>query len=185
MEQDRDRQGTPGTGSNIGGSSIGGSNVGGVGGSTGFGGSADDAGTRAGSYDRKFSGDDSSGVKERVGEKVEEGRERVQEAVEQGRERLSDAVETGRGRLAGQLESLGDRLEERGRTMEDQGGVQRRAGQAAVRASDALDSSAEYLRTHDMGEMRDDLERAIRERPLFSVGMAVGAGFLLARLIRD
>jgi ElaB/YqjD/DUF883 family membrane-anchored ribosome-binding protein len=86
---------------------------------------------------------------------------------------------------AGQLENMGDRLEERGRSMEDAGGVQRRAGQAAVRASEALDSSAEYIRSHDMGEMRDDLERAIRERPLFSVGMAVGAGFLLARLLRD
>lgn len=154
-------------------------------GTTGSGfGSTGDAGTRAGSYDRKFSGEEES-VRDRVTDKLEEGRERVSDAVEHGRERAGEALETGRNRLAGQLETLGDRLEERGRGMSDSGGVQRRAGQAAIRAGEALDSSADYLRSHDATEMRDDLERAIRERPLFSVGVAVGAGFLLARLLRD
>jgi ElaB/YqjD/DUF883 family membrane-anchored ribosome-binding protein len=69
--------------------------------------------------------------------------------------------------------------------MEQAGGVQQRAGHVAVRAGEALDSGAEYLRSHDPDEMRDDLERSIRERPLLSVGIAVGAGFLLARLLRD
>jgi ElaB/YqjD/DUF883 family membrane-anchored ribosome-binding protein len=154
-------------------------------GTGGYGGSASDAGTRAGSYDRKFAPEEEGGLKNAVEEKLEEGRERMHDAVESGKERVGDAVDSGRGRLAGQLEHLGDRLEERGRGMEDAGGVQRRAGQVAVRASEALDSSADYLRTHDAGEMRDDLERAIRDRPLLSVGMAVGAGFLLARLMRD
>jgi ElaB/YqjD/DUF883 family membrane-anchored ribosome-binding protein len=176
--------GASGAGSSgMGGSSLGGSGLG----STGSGlGSTGDAGTRAGSFDRKFT-DESTGsdIKDKVGDKIEEGRERMHEAVDAGRERAGEAVESGKNRIAGQLETLGDRLEERARTMEDAGGVQRRAGQAAMRASEALDSSADYLRSHDPAEMRDDLERAIRERPLFSVGMAVGAGFLLARLMRD
>jgi ElaB/YqjD/DUF883 family membrane-anchored ribosome-binding protein len=200
MDNDRNRQA----------GSVGGSSTGGMGGSTGTGagstgmgsgasglgagstgmgagrsGMGDDAGTRAGSFDRKFSDTDSGDIRHQVEEKLEEGRERVNEALETGRERAGEAFETGRGRVAGQLENIGDRLEERVRNMEDAGGVQRRAGQAARRASEALDTSADYLRSHDAHEMRDDLERAIRERPLFSVGMAVGAGFLLARLLRD
>jgi ElaB/YqjD/DUF883 family membrane-anchored ribosome-binding protein len=188
MDNERDRPGTTGAGSSgLPGTSDLGTQGSGLGGSTTPGiGTTGDAGTRAGSYDRKFADDDSgTDIRDRVGEKLEEGRERVSEAVESGRERAGEALETGKSRIAGQLESIGDRLEERGRSMEDAGGVQRRAGQVAVRASEALDSSADYLRTHDPAEMRDDLERAIRERPLFSVGMAVGAGFLLARLLRD
>jgi ElaB/YqjD/DUF883 family membrane-anchored ribosome-binding protein len=179
--------GASGAGSSgMGGSSLGGSGLGSTGSGLGSTGSTGDAGTRAGSFDRKFT-DESTGsdIKDKVGDKIEEGRERMHEAVDAGRERAGEAVESGKNRIAGQLETLGDRLEERARTMEDAGGVQRRAGQAAMRASEALDSSADYLRSHDPAEMRDDLERAIRERPLFSVGMAVGAGFLLARLMRD
>jgi ElaB/YqjD/DUF883 family membrane-anchored ribosome-binding protein len=154
-------------------------------GDSGFGskaaGMTDDAGTRAGSYDGHFTGEPEGGLKGAV----EEGRERVGEAVESGKERVGDAVDSGRHRIADQLETLGDRLEDRGRGMEDSGGIQRRAGHVALRAGEALDTGADYIRSHDVGEMRDDLERAIRDRPLFSVGVAVGAGFLLGRLLRD
>lgn len=140
-----------------------------------------DAGTRAGSYDRTFTGEDRDDVSDRI----EEGKDRMSEAVESGKEKVAAAADSGRNRIAGQLESLGDRIEERARDMEDAGGVQRRAGHAALRASEALDSSAEYIRSHDTAEMRDDLERAIRDRPLVSVGLAIGAGFLIGRLLRD
>jgi ElaB/YqjD/DUF883 family membrane-anchored ribosome-binding protein len=156
----------------------------GLGGTAAGTGTTGDPGTRAGSYDRKFN-DQNEGIRDRVEEKIEEGRERVNEAIDTGRERAGEAFESGKNRVAGQLEQFGDRLEERARDMEDAGGVQRRAGRVARRASEALDSSADYLRTHDPADMRDDVERAIRERPLLSVGMAVGAGFLLARLLRD
>jgi len=112
-------------------------------------------------------------------------RERGEEMLEEGRERAHQAADAGRSRVAGKLEEFGDRLEERGREAQGQGGMKGRAGQAAVRASGALDDSAEYIRSHDMEEMRDDLERQIRGRPLMSVGVALGAGFLLGRILRD
>lgn len=189
MDRDSQRGSGIGTGGSSGFGATGSGNIGqgnlGGQGTSGFGGASTDSGSRAGSYDRKFTDENESGLKNRVEDKLDEGRERMHDAVDSGKERLNEAVDSGRSRLAGQLENLGDRLEETGRGMEDAGGVQRRAGQVAIRASEALDSSANYLRHHDAGEMRDDLERAIRERPLFSVGMAVGAGFLLARLLRD
>jgi ElaB/YqjD/DUF883 family membrane-anchored ribosome-binding protein len=150
-------------------------------GRSGMTGETDPTGSRAGSYDRTFTGDEHGST----GERIDEGIERVSDAVESGKERVAGAMESGRNRVAGQLESLGDRIEERARDMEDAGGIQRRAGHVALRASDALDTSAEYIRSHDAAEMRDDLERAIRDRPLFSVGVAVGAGFLIGRLLRD
>jgi ElaB/YqjD/DUF883 family membrane-anchored ribosome-binding protein len=143
-----------------------------------------DAGTRAGAYDRKFAGEDTGRTGE-SGDQLEHARERVEEALESGRERAGEIAESGRNRVAGQLESLGHRIEDRAREMEQAGGVKARAGHVARRAGEALDDSADYLRTHDTEEMRDDLERAIRDRPLLSVGIAAGAGFLLARILRD
>ncbi|HUF50604.1 MAG TPA: hypothetical protein VMN60_07225 [Longimicrobiales bacterium] len=151
-------------------------------------GSSTDDGTRAGSFDRKFVGDDrlgGDGVRERVSEGIEHGRERLQDTVDTNRERIQGAIDSGKGRVASQLERLGVTLEQRARDMEQAGGVQRRAGQVGLRASSALDTGAEYIRSHEPQEMRDDLEDAIRQRPLLSVGVAVGAGFLLARLMRD
>lgn len=194
--------GTTGSGSTGGSTGFGSTGAGSTGSSTGFGastgssGMTDDAGTRAGSYDRKFTGETDGGMRERLTDKVSEGREALNERLDDGRERLSGAVETGRervveavgsnkNRVADQMERLSDRLEERARGMEEAGGMQRRASQAALRATGALDSGANYIRSHEPNEMRDDLETAIRERPLLSVGVAVGAGFLLARLLRD
>jgi ElaB/YqjD/DUF883 family membrane-anchored ribosome-binding protein len=133
-----------------------------------------------------FGRDDSSdSLRERGEDMLEHGRERGEELLEQGRERVSQAADAGRSRVAGKLEEFGDRLEERGREAQGRGGMQGRAGQAAVRAGEALDGSADYLRSHDMEDMRDDLERQIRGRPLMSVGVALGAGFLLGRILRD
>lgn len=101
------------------------------------------------------------------------------------RARLSGVVDAGRNRIAEQLERMSDRLEERGLGMEDIGGMQQHASRVTLRAGEALDMAAEYLRGHDPDEIREDLERSIRERPFLSVGLAAGAGFLLARLLRD
>lgn len=51
----------------------------------------------------------------------------------------------------------------------------------ADKAADFVESSAEYLGTRDWQEVRQDLERQIRSNPLASVGVAFGAGFLLAQ----
>ena len=166
MEQQREAQDAAGTGLG---------SAGGATGSTGkASGFADSVGaTRTGSYDRKLSTEE-QGVKERVGEKLDEGTERI-----------GEAVHTGKSRLADQIQRVGDRLHERARHMEESGGVQGRASHLARRASETIDRSADYLRSHEVEDMRDDLENVIRHRPLLSIGIAAGAGFLLARLLRN
>src|SRR5688500_15175227 len=172
MEEHREGQGFTGSGPEPVGGSLGGS-TGSTGASSfndnssigarpGFSGTGDDPGTRAGSYDRKFTGEE-HGVKERVGE----------------------TVHSSKNRLADQMARVGDRIEERARNLEQSGGVQGKAGHVALRASETLDRGADYIRNHEVDEMRDDLENAIRLRPLLSIGIAAGAGFLLARLFRD
>ncbi len=53
----------------------------------------------------------------------------------------------------------------------------------ATRIDDRLYGSAEYLRSTEIGAMRDDFVAAIRKRPLLSVGVALGAGYLIAKAL--
>jgi membrane protein len=115
---------------------------------------------------------------------VEQGKERAEHALEQGKERVETAARSGKNRIAGKLDEFGNTIEERGREMQERGGVQARAGNVAQRAGTALEDGAEYLREHEFNEMRDDLERQIRSRPIASVGIALAAGFFIARILR-
>ena len=62
--------------------------------------------------------------------------------------------------------------------------LQTAAGPMIKRARTAVDSSAEYLRGHDVDEMRSDLEREIRAHPIKSIALAIGAGYVLGRLFK-
>jgi ElaB/YqjD/DUF883 family membrane-anchored ribosome-binding protein len=175
MDSNRDNQGSTGSDFRNYGS--------GTEGSSQFdGGNQFDDGTRAGSFDRKFTGEDSDGLETGSTGGVKGA---IGDRVETGKQKLGGAVDAGKNRVAGQIERISDLVEERARSMEEAGGVQRRASQAALRATEALDTSAEYIRSRNPDEMRDDLERQIRARPLLSIGIAAAAGFLLARSLRD
>lgn len=116
------------------------------------------------------------------------GSEVSQHAGELGsevREQAGHMGERGRGALADQAERLSDRLESRARRMEMEGGMKGRAGQWAHRGSDMIEEGAEYVRTHDLGSMADDLSRQVREHPLLSLGVAIGTGYLLGRIFSD
>jgi ElaB/YqjD/DUF883 family membrane-anchored ribosome-binding protein len=107
-------------------------------------------------------------------------------ADRQGEEPGRGAAEAGdhpREKAAAGVDRLGDRLHERAREMESRGGLQQKVAGPMHRAGDAADNAAEYVRTHDLGEVRDDLEQQIRAHPLVSVGIALGAGYLLGRIL--
>ena len=53
-----------------------------------------------------------------------------------------------------------------------------------ARAQRAVEVSTDYLRGHDVEEMRSDLEREIRAHPIKSIAIALGAGYVLGRLLR-
>ncbi len=53
-----------------------------------------------------------------------------------------------------------------------------------ARATRAVEVSTEYLRGHDVEDMRTDLEREIRAHPIKSIALALGAGYVLGRLFR-
>jgi len=88
-----------------------------------------------------------------------------------------------RDRVADRVDRMGDALERRALEMELQGGIKAKAAPAVRRASRAADVSAAYVRENDVKDMRNDLENSIREHPLRSMAIALGAGYLLARIL--
>jgi hypothetical protein len=93
-------------------------------------------------------------------------------------------ADRGREGLAHAFDFIGERIEDRGRTMRRRGGSRGRAGRAAVAAGHALEAGADYLRDHEVDAMQRELEGRVRERPLASLAIALAAGFVLARLLR-
>lgn len=110
-------------------------------------------------------------------------RESERDSYRAFRERAADALEEGKRRVAGGMESLGGRLEERGESLAEEGGVKRRLGRAMESAGDAMGSGGAYLRNRPVEAIGDDVVESIREHPLLSVGIALGAGFLFGRLL--
>ncbi len=94
------------------------------------------------------------------------------------------AAERGRERIVEAMESMSDRIEHRGRRMRRRGGARGQAGRAAESAGRLLEHGADYLREHDVEEMRTELEARVRARPLASLAVAAAAGFLFARILR-
>lgn len=137
---------------------------------------------------RRFGGGSEETGRERyvgpTGLGPEGGREGVAEKGmgEKVKEKASSALESGKEKLASGVDRLGARLEERARPMEDEGGLKGKIGGAVHGVGGAMESGAEYLRTHEIGTIRDDIATQIREHPFVSVGIAMGAGFVLGRV---
>mgnify|MGYP001130870422 CR=1 FL=1 len=116
-------------------------------------------------------------------ESAHEGvREKAMGMGEKAKQKAASAIESGKEKVASGVDRIGTRLEERARTMEEEGGLKGKVGGAVHGVGDALESSAEYLRTHEMGTIRDDLKAQIRDHPFASVGIALGTGFVLGRV---
>lgn len=94
-----------------------------------------------------------------------------------------------RSALARARHAAGGRLEEaavRVRELGDQAAARNRllgpTRPLANTAAERIDGAAEYVRTHEIDEMRTDLETTVRRHPLASVAVAFFAGYTLRRL---
>jgi ElaB/YqjD/DUF883 family membrane-anchored ribosome-binding protein len=94
------------------------------------------------------------------------------------------AVHRGFERFAERLEDTAERF---GRLAEEQlqgDGPRGRAGEVALSAASWLDDTADYLRTADLPKLQRDLENRVRDRPIQTLLIAAGAGWLLGKIMR-
>jgi ElaB/YqjD/DUF883 family membrane-anchored ribosome-binding protein len=92
---------------------------------------------------------------------------KAQDKADQG----MDAAASGLGQAANMLRQQG---EQRG------GGV----GNAASKTADTLESASHYLRDKDTDQLMTDLQSFVRQKPVESVLIAAGIGFVLSKIVR-
>jgi ElaB/YqjD/DUF883 family membrane-anchored ribosome-binding protein len=100
-------------------------------------------------------------------EKAADMGQKAQEKADAG----MDAAASGLGQAASMLRQQGE---------QHQGSV----GTAAARTADTLDQASTYLRDKDTSQVLDDIEAFVRERPVESVLIAAGIGFVLSRIVK-
>jgi hypothetical protein len=98
---------------------------------------------------------------------------------EGGEARVNEAMH----RAADPLESAADRLEDLA-DRKGTHGAHRELGTVAHTAADGLEAAASYLRGNDLRGLLDDIERMVDERPVQSLLVAIGAGWLVGKILR-
>lgn len=109
--------------------------------------------------------DKASVVTDTAKDKASEVGDKAQEKSDQG----IDKAATGLGQAAEMLRQQG---EQRGGTV----------ASAATVTAEKLDGASQYLKDKDTGQLLTDLEALVRERPVESLLVAAGAGFLLSKI---
>jgi hypothetical protein len=94
-------------------------------------------------------------------------------------DQASIKIDAGMGKAAEGLGSLAQTLRDRSDSMP--GGQVQAIAQSAA---DKIETGAELLRQKDTGELVADLEQLVRNRPVESLLVAAGVGFLLSRAVR-
>jgi hypothetical protein len=80
------------------------------------------------------------------------------------------------------LDQAALRVRQLGDRAADRNPVLGRARPIVYNAADGIEGAADYVRTHELDEMRSDLEAQIRRHPLIAVGVAFLAGYAVRRI---
>jgi hypothetical protein len=105
-------------------------------------------------------------------------KERMNEGMAATQERVMGGADKGMDRAAEGLESAAEKM--RSRAGEEDG----MRSSVQVKAADAMDKTATYLKEHDSEELLHELEDYVKAHPLQAAAGALVAGFVLAKIVR-
>lgn len=137
------------------------------------GGKADQVKDKAGDVASKAQ-DKAGEAKEKATEVAGKAQEKVGQVGEQMHSKTDKGIDTaasGLGQAAGMLRQQG---EQRDGTI----------GTAATKTADTLESASSYLQEKDTDQLVTDLEALVRRKPVESVLVAAGIGFVLSKIVR-
>jgi ElaB/YqjD/DUF883 family membrane-anchored ribosome-binding protein len=138
------------------------------------------AGSRQG---QKSSGSSTKQKATKAMDKAEQTAGKVADTASQKADQVIDqaasATDTGMDKAAGGMDKLAGEIRHQGQSM---GGGTMQSAAASV--ADALENSAQFLREKDTDELMTELEGVIRRKPVESMLVAAGVGFLLAKAVR-
>lgn len=121
--------------------------------------------------------DTAQGVKDRVSDAASAAKQRVSETGRQA----ADKIDEKRGPAADALEGAASTIHEKAESLP--GGDTVRG--VAHSAADTLESTAGYIRQHDVKAMLSDVEDIVKRNPGPSLLIAATIGFLIGRAFRE
>jgi ElaB/YqjD/DUF883 family membrane-anchored ribosome-binding protein len=116
-----------------------------------------------------------SGQGESFGQKAGETATEAKTAVQ---DRVVSGADTGMDKAAQGLGSAADKM--RTRAEDDQG----MRSTIEVKAADAMDKTASYLKEHDSQELMHDIEEFVKAHPMQAAVGALAAGYVLGKIVR-
>ena len=121
--------------------------------------------------------DTAQNVKERVADAASTAKQRVSDAGRQATDKIDDK----RGAAADALGNAASAIHEKAEDLP--GGETVRS--VAHSAADTLESTAGYIREHDVRAMMSDVEEIVKRNPGPSLLIAAAIGFLIGRAFRE
>jgi ElaB/YqjD/DUF883 family membrane-anchored ribosome-binding protein len=123
-----------------------------------------------------------------VSSTAENVKEKVTDAAESARQRVSEAGRQATGKIDEKRAPAADALQNAASTLHERaedlpGGETVRS--VAHSAADKLESTAGYIREHDVRAMVSDVEDVVRRNPGPSLLIAAAVGFLIGRAFRE
>jgi len=100
------------------------------------------------------------------------------------RRRAEERIHSGFRGVADRLDDAAERIDRVATDRLDGPGAQGRVGDAAHSTASLIEEAADYLRETDLRGMQADLERRVRERPLQTILLAVGVGWLVGKIMK-
>jgi ElaB/YqjD/DUF883 family membrane-anchored ribosome-binding protein len=132
---------------------------------------------------------------ERAGEILEEGARNISSAAQRVAERTREVAGTVKNRASeigsrvadrtdAAMSAAGERIEHLGQSLRERSSEEGRFGRVMGRTAQALEQSGLYLQESTPTDVRMDLEDVMRKRPIATLLVGAGLGFLIARALR-
>lgn len=114
---------------------------------------------------------------------LDEAREKVEDLAGKAKEKASAVGSQAADTIDSALTNAGNRMDSLAQKVIEKA-PEGPLGDAATTAASALERSGRYLQQADVESIRGDLETVIRRRPIESLAVGLGLGFLIARALR-
>ncbi|MBA2468499.1 MAG: CsbD family protein [Chloroflexia bacterium] len=122
-------------------------------------------------------------AQEKAGEVAGKAQDKAGEVAGKAQQKASEVGEMAHSKADSGLDSAASGLGQAADMLRQQGEQrQGTVGTAAAKTADSLESASSYLREKDTDQLMTDLEALVRQKPVESVLVAVGIGFVLSKI---
>jgi len=141
---------------------------------------------------RDASGSSGQGQGQEMADQVSQQGQQAMDTAKQKAGQMTDTAQQKAGELGSTAQQKADQgmdkaaqgLDQAAEKLRQQGQQGGTMGTAATKTADTLDSASQYLRDKDTDQLLSDLESLVRRKPVESVLVAAGVGFVLSKLFR-